>query len=59
MRAIKGGIVFVNHEEVTKIDKRINEGDMIVLRGKGKAILSELSGLSKKGRIWAEFKVFI
>nr|WP_298573448.1 YlmH/Sll1252 family protein [uncultured Mogibacterium sp.] len=59
VRAIKGGIVFVNHEEVTKIDKRINEGDMIVLRGKGKAILSELSGLSKKGRIWAEFKVFI
>lgn len=59
VRAIKGGIVFVNHEEVTKIDKRIDEGDTIVLRGKGKAILSELSGLSKKGRIWAEFKVFI
>ena len=58
VRAIKGGIVFVNHEEVTKIDKRIDEGDTIVLRGKGKAILSELSGLSKKGRIWAEFKVF-
>lgn len=59
VRAIKGGIVFVNHEEVTKIDKRVDEGDTIVLRGKGKAILSELSGLSKKGRIWAEFKVFI
>lgn len=59
VRAIKGGIVFVNHEEVTKIDKRIDEGNTIVLRGKGKAVLYELSGLSKKGRIWAEFKVFI
>lgn len=59
VRAIKGGTVFVNHEEVTKVDKRIDEGDTIVLRGKGKAILAELSGLSKKGRIWAEFKVFI
>ena len=58
VRAIKGGIVFVNHEEVTKIDKRIDEGNTIVLRGKGKAVLTELSGLSKKGRIWAEFKVF-
>lgn len=59
VRAIKGGIVFVNHEEITKVDKRIDEGDTIVLRGKGKAILTELSGLSKKGRTWAEFKVFI
>ena len=59
VRAIKGGIVFVNHEEVTKIDKRIDEGDTIVVRGKGKAELAELAGLSKKGRIWAEFKVFI
>ncbi len=59
VRAIKGGIVFVNHEEVTKIDKRIDEGNTIVLRGKGKAVLTELSGLSKKGRIWAEFKVLI
>ena len=42
-----------------QIDKRIDEGDTIVLRGKGKAVLTELSGLSKKGRIWAEFKVFI
>ncbi len=32
MRAIKGGIVFVNHEEVTKIDKWVDEGDTIVPR---------------------------
>ncbi len=29
------GIVFVNHEEVTKIDKRIDEGIIRSSRGKG------------------------
>ena len=50
VRAIKGGIVFVNHEEVTKIDKRIDEGDTIVLRGKGKAVLTRVSrGSPRRG----------
>lgn len=59
VKAIKSGVVFVNHEEITKIDKKVDEGALIVLRGKGKIMLKELSGLSKKGRIWAEFNIFI
>lgn len=58
-KAIKSGLVFINHEEVTKIDKKVDEGAVIVFRGKGKAVLKELSGVSKKGRIWAEFNIFI
>ncbi|MBR3786717.1 MAG: RNA-binding protein [Firmicutes bacterium] len=48
--AITRGIVFVNHMEVTKPDYQLSEGDRITLRGKGKAVLSEIGGKSRKDR---------
>ena len=48
--AISRGIVFVNHMETTKPDQQVGEGDKITLRGKGKAILSEIGGKSRKDR---------
>jgi len=48
--AITRGIVFVNHMEVTKPDYQLSEGDKITLRGKGKAVLSEIGGKSRKDR---------
>ncbi len=48
--AITRGIVFVNHMEVTKPDYQVGEGDKITLRGKGKAVLSEIGGKSRKDR---------
>lgn len=48
--AIGRGIVFVNHVEVTKSDFAVSEGDKIVLRGKGKACLTEIGGRSRKDR---------
>ena len=48
--AISRGIVFVNHMETTKPDQQVAEGDRITLRGKGKAILSEIGGKSRKDR---------
>ena len=50
--AVRSGLVSVNHLETTKPDKLLAEGDVLVLRGKGKAILAEIGGESKKGRIW-------
>lgn len=48
--AISRGIVFVNHMETTKPDQQLSEGDRITLRGKGKAVLSEIGGKSRKDR---------
>lgn len=48
--AISGGIVFVNGMEVQKAEKQVKEGDKLVLRGKGKAVLKSIEGKSGKGR---------
>ena len=53
-----GGKVFVNQREVTKPDYQLAEGDKITLRGKGKIELSALNGISKKGKIRAELKIY-
>lgn len=50
VEAINKGIVFVNSAVITKIDQNINCADKIVLRGKGKVIIKEIAGQSKKGR---------
>ncbi|MBQ6389047.1 MAG: RNA-binding protein [Mogibacterium sp.] len=57
--AIRGGIVSVDHIETVKPDAKLEEGAVLVLRGKGKAILRELGGESKKGRIWIVIERFI
>lgn len=56
---IRSGLVSINHLETTKPDKSVEEGDVLVLRGKGKAILAEVGGESKKGRIWISIHKFI
>lgn len=48
--AIKAGLVFVNSKQCIKADYLINEGDKIVLRGKGKAVLSEIGKTTRKNR---------
>ncbi len=54
VKAIKSGIVAVNHLETLKPDQRIDEGAVLTLRGKGKAALARIGGTSKKDRIWIE-----
>lgn len=56
---IKQGLVSVNHAQQTKVDARVEEGSTLVLKGKGKAILKEVGGESKKGRIWIVIEKFI
>ncbi len=53
--AIRQGLVFVDHLEATKSDMPVEEGAELVIRHKGKAILSEVGGRSRKDRINVTF----
>lgn len=56
--AIRRGIVSVNSMEALKVDQEITEGDRIVLRGKGKVVLTEAGGRSRKDRIIVTFNIY-
>lgn len=56
--AILHGSVFVNDIEAKKPDARLEPGDKLVLRGAGKAIFTELSGTTRKGRLLVRFQTF-
>ncbi len=56
---IESGSVFLNGVQTEKPDKKVAEGDKLVLRGKGKAVLSEVKGESKKGRLHIIIKKYI
>ncbi|MHC1723477.1 MAG: RNA-binding protein [Aminipila sp.] len=55
--AIKSGIVFLNNLQIEKPEKLVNEGDKLVLRGKGKVILKEIGGSTRKDRIFITLMV--
>ena len=55
---IEAGRVFVNQREVLKPDFQLDEGDKITLRGKGKIELCGLNGISRKGKIRIELKIY-
>ena len=57
--AIRSGLVSVDHIECLKTDAKVDEGAVIVLKGKGKAILEEIGSVSKKNRTWIRVKKFI
>ena len=48
--AINGGLVYINGQQVIKPDKPLHKGDKLVLRGKGKAILQDILGSTKKDK---------
>lgn len=57
--AILSGCVFVNSLQIMKCDKKVNIGDKIVFRTKGKVVLKEISGVSKKGRNFIKIDVYV
>lgn len=57
--AINKGIVSVNGLQTQKADAKLSQGDKIVLRGKGKVMLKELAGETKKGKVKVLFQKFI
>lgn len=58
-QAVNTGRVFVNGVQVLKPDAKTAAGDKIVLRGKGKAVIMEFAGETKKGRTVVFFQLFI
>lgn len=50
LEAISAGIIFVNGVTASKPEKKVNEGDKLVMRGRGKAVFKEVKGVSSKGR---------
>lgn len=56
--AVTKGIVYVNSVKVLKPDKLIKQGDKIVIRGKGKIVLTQIIGENLKGRININIKHF-
>lgn len=57
--AIRASNVYLNNIICTKSDKAVNVGDKISIRGKGKIILHDVLGKSKKDRIFIEIKKFV
>ncbi len=56
---IESGNVYLGGIQTTKTDRKVALGEKIVLRGKGKAVLSEIKGESKKGRIHIVLKKYL
>ena len=54
---IRSGAVQVNWETADNTAMELKEGDSISLRGSGKAVLSEIGGTSKKGRVFLKIRV--
>ncbi len=52
--AIESGLVFVNGVQSEKPDRQMKEGDKLVLRGRGKALLKAVGGVTRKDRISVE-----
>ena len=57
--AVRSGLVSVDHAECMKVDAKVEEGSILVLKGKGKAILEEIGNESKKNRTWIRIKRFV
>lgn len=48
---IRAGLVQVDHQPTTNVSRMCDAGEIITVRGKGKFIVQEIEGTSKKGKI--------
>ena len=55
---IAAGEASLNYSECLKNDALVSPGDIISLRGCGKGAVSELGGLSRKGRLFVEAEIY-
>lgn len=58
IEAIRRGLIFVNGLPQSKQDRNLQPGDKLVFRGKGKIILSDILGNTKKDKIAVVIQVF-
>lgn len=52
------GLVSVNYRECLKPDREVLEGDIISVRGYGKAVLSGTGGKSRRGRTFLNAEIY-
>lgn len=57
--AVRQGLIYVNSVQIFKNDFTLKTGDKLVLRGKGKVVIGEITGNSKKGRIHLNIKRYL
>lgn len=57
--AFKKGFVTVNYQPLFDPSKKLCEGDIIAVRGYGKALLSDFGNMSKKGRMFLTLKKYV
>ena len=57
-RQIEAGAVSLNYDECLKGDAQLREGDVVSLRGAGKARLAEIGGSSRKGRLFVTAELY-
>lgn len=50
--AVRSGLMFVNGVQADKVEKAVEKGDKLVIRGRGKVFLKEIGGTTKKDRIF-------
>lgn len=56
---ISQGLVSVGHIEEKRVDRRLQQGDVVIIRHTGKFRLREIGGLTKKGRTVVLFDKYI
>ncbi|RDY24913.1 RNA-binding protein [Romboutsia maritimum] len=59
LKFINGEKVNVNYEKITSPSKEIKEGSLISVRGKGRAKVTKIGDLTKKGKIKVQAKIII
>jgi RNA-binding protein YlmH len=59
VETIKSGKVKVNWEDAESSSKEMKQGDVISLRGRGRIVLEEVSGTTKKDRIKILIKKYL
>ena len=57
--SIKKGLVFVDSVEETSVSKEVAQGQKITFRGKGRMVLTEIGGETRKGRTFIEYDRYI
>lgn len=57
--AITGGLVSLNHEEISNSSKEVKPGDKISFRGKGRFVIDQVGPLTKKGRLLLKGRKYI
>ena len=57
--AIRKGLIYLNSVEELRTDRAVEEGDRIVLRGKGKVRLTAVGGRSRKDRLYIEYETYL